>query len=134
MKNMLGLVIVILLGVGILGYMRGWFNLQNDPTTGKTKLVVDKDKFQKDRKEATTYLTDKKNELSKSLAGLKKKAEVAKDDEKGGIQKDIDNLTKEIAALEEHHAELTSADETKLEAMQQKLADFLAKIRKDQKP
>ena len=121
MKNFFLLIIALAVGVGLLGYMRGWFNLQNDPATGKSTVVVDKEKWKLDEAAAKSYLKEK-------FAGLKKQAESATGAEKEGLEKQVESIGIEIAELDKHHAELDTASEAKLRELHEKLGRVLEKI------
>ena len=127
MKNFISLIIAIAIGVGVLGYMRGWFTLQNDPTTGKQKIVVDKVKWQADHAAAKDYLKEK-------VAGLTKKVESATGAEKDTLQKQVDAISNDIVELDKHHAELGTAGEAKLQELHDKLEKILDKIRSEKAP
>ena len=122
MKNFISLIVAIAVGVGVLGYFRGWFGLQNDPNTGKSTIVVDKDKWQKDHAAAKTYLKEK-------VASLTKQADSATGDEKANLLKQVDAISSEITELDKHHDELGAAGEAKLQELHEKLGRILEKIR-----
>ena len=121
MKNFISLIVAIAVGVGVLGYFRGWFGLQNDPNTGKSTIVVDKDKWRKDHAAAKTYLKEK-------VAGLTKQADSATGDEKANLLKHVEAIGSEITELDKHHDELGAAGEAKLQELHEKLGRILERI------
>ena len=54
MKTLLVVVVLLLVGIAVLGFYRGWFRLSTDDTDNKvnTTITVDKDKIHADEETA----------------------------------------------------------------------------------
>jgi hypothetical protein len=52
MKNLLIVIVLVVAGIGGLGYYRGWFHFTSDSTAGENHIgiTVDKDKVKEDEK------------------------------------------------------------------------------------
>jgi hypothetical protein len=60
MRNLCTLVVLLLIGIGILGYYRDWFEISSDSTDKDATfhLTVDKEKLKEDREKAKQQLQE----------------------------------------------------------------------------
>jgi hypothetical protein len=65
MKNLCTLVVLLVIGIGVLGYYRDWFQLSSDSTDKEATfhLTVDKEKLKEDKETAKQQLQEAGNVL-----------------------------------------------------------------------
>ena len=65
MKNLCTLVVLLVIGIGVLGYFRDWFQLSSDSTDKDATfhLTVDKEKLKEDEEKAKQHLQEAGNVL-----------------------------------------------------------------------
>ena len=121
MRTLATIIVVLLIAFGIVGYFEGWFTVAN--TDGKTNLQFDRDKFQTDVSEQT-------RRVKNSIAGLWKKSEKLKGDEKEHVQAELKDLEAERDKLEKQIKDLGAAAQPKFESIKQDLSARLADVEK----
>ena len=94
------LILVLALIVCGVAWYRGWFNVQNNPETGKKELVMhgekfkaDKDAFLKSTGETITKIKDK-------ISGKEAAVKTAKPEDKATLEKELDELKKQRDAID----------------------------------
>lgn len=128
MRTLATIILVLLIAFGIVGYFEGWFTVTN--TDGKTNLQFDRDKFSADRDAFGKTVSEKTHELSNSIAGLWKKSEKLKGDEKEHVQAELKDLEVERDKLEKQIKDLGAAAQPKFESIKQDLSTRLADVEK----
>ena len=60
MKNLCTLLVLLVIGIGVLGYYRDWFQLSSDSTEKEATfhLTVDKEKLKEDEEKAKQQLQE----------------------------------------------------------------------------
>jgi hypothetical protein len=60
MRNLCTLLVLLVIGIGVLGYYRDWFQLSSDSTDKDATfhLTVDKEKLKEDREKAKEQLQE----------------------------------------------------------------------------
>jgi hypothetical protein len=117
MKNFLIAVVVIIIGIGALGYWRGWFEFGTKKDQGGVgaDVHVNVNKFQQDKENFKKYLAEKSRAMKEKLAALKDKSKGLSGDAKAKADKEIDALGKKHADLE---AKAKQVDDTKEEHLE----------------
>lgn len=103
MKAILGIVLVLVVAVGGVGYWQGWFSVVKEE--GKVKVKTDPEKFKQDK----AALATKAKALKEKVAKLWKKSEGLAGDEKARVEKQLGDLEKKHEDLEN---QLKALDET----------------------
>ena len=119
MKVLIFLVVFLLVAFGVLAYTQGWINFGKDDK-GHVKVTFDKEKFKKDKETAA----DK-------IAELRNKSKSTKGEDKTKLDAEIAALQKELDELGKNDAELDEKDERKLEALQKKITELVNKSKKE---
>jgi DNA anti-recombination protein RmuC len=127
MKKFLLFVLVLAVGVGALGYWRGWFSVTKE---GKGDIQVDSAKFDQDRKTFSKSAGVKAKALKDGVAGLWKKTESLSGDEKTQAQKELGELQTKHDRLEQQIKELDDAGQDKFDSIKQDLEKSLAEVEK----
>lgn len=113
-KGMSLLPIILLLVVVTLGlaWYKGWFTWEKDPETGKGKVVLHGDVFKKDKDAAMKVTGEALTKAKDKIAGMMKSKDTAtKAEDKTTIDKQIDELKKQLADLEAKQKALDSAND-----------------------
>ena len=126
MKNLAVIILVLLVAVGILGYYQGWFTVTKKD--GKVNVQVDKDKFRSDRDTFERKASEKIKAMKDSIAGLSKKSEALKGDEKERVQTEIHELEKTRDKLETQIRDLSDAAEPRFDSIKQDLTKQLDEV------
>jgi hypothetical protein len=84
MKKLLVVVLVLVVGVGALGYWQGWFSVTKG---GKVDVQVDPAKLKQDKAAFSKTVGEQSKPLKDKVAGLWKKTEGLKDDDKAHAEK-----------------------------------------------
>ncbi len=127
MKKLLVVVLVLLVGVAVLGYWRGWFSV---PSAGTTDVQVDPAKFKQDREAFGNTVGEKSKALKGRIAGLWTKTEGLAGDEKTQAKKELAELEKKHERLENQLKELASAEGDKFESIKEDLSRSLEDVEK----
>jgi len=127
MKKLLVVVLVLIVGVGALGYWRGWFTVTKE---GKVELQTDPAKFEQDKKVFSKAAGEKANSLKEQFASLWKKSEGLTGDEKARAQKELGELKEKHDRLEKQIKDLDDAGEDRFEGIKQDLSKNLAEVEK----
>lgn len=127
MKKFLIFILVLAVAVGALGYWRGWFSVKTD---GNIDLQVDGAKVKQDKEAFSKSAGEKSKTLKDQLGGLWKKSEGLSGDDKAQTEKELGELTKKQARLEQQIKELDDASSDKFETIKQDLSDELAEVEK----
>lgn len=99
--SLLPLILVLVIAIAGLAWYKGWFTVDKDPETGKTKINMHADAFKKDKEAFMKSAGEAYNKGKDKLADLMGKAKDAKPDVKANLDKEIDDLKKKLANLEE---------------------------------
>jgi archaellum component FlaC len=128
MKNLAVIILVLLVAIGLLGWYQGWFTVTKKD--GKVDLQVHSDKFKADRDSFTKDAGEKIKAMKDSIAGLSKKSEKLKGDEKERVQTEIHDLEKTHDKLEKQISDLSAAAEPRFESIKQDLTKQLENVDK----
>jgi hypothetical protein len=111
--SLLPLILVLVIAIAGLAWYKGWFTVDKDPETGKTKINMHADAFKKDKEAFLKSAGDAYTKGKDKLAGMMGKAKDAKPEDKANLDKEIDTLKKQLADLEEakKKAEAATDDE-----------------------
>lgn len=111
--SLLPLILVLVIAIAGLAWYKGWFTVDKDPETGKTKINMHADAFKKDKDAFLKSTGEFYTKTKDKLAGLVTKAKDAKPEDKAGLDKEIEALKKKLADLEEtkKKAEAATDDE-----------------------
>ena len=126
MKNLAVIILVLLVVIGIVGWHQEWFTVTN--TDGKVKVHVDREKFKTDRDAFEKSASQKIKGMKDSIAGLSKKSENLKGDEKTRVQTEIHELEKTRDRLENQIRDLSDAAEPNFESIKQDLSTRLEEV------
>lgn len=76
MKRLLLVLVLVVAGVGGLGFYRGWFHLASDSADHKIQITatVDTDKIQEDKKTAVEKVQDLGHQVKDKAAGPTEKS------------------------------------------------------------
>lgn len=117
------------MAVAVFGYFSNWFSFVKNPETGKTQVVINKDKFKADK---DAYLKSGKDLYEKgkeAVTNLVSKKDKATGDEKIALEKKIEEKKKELEKLESNLKSIeTEADEEKLKKAKEGLDDTVKKL------
>lgn len=128
MRNLAVIILILLVAIGILGYYEGWFAVSEKD--GKTNLQFDKDKFKGDLNTFKTKMSDETAELKDKIAGLFKKSETLKGDEKTRVQADLHDLDMERDKLEKQIRALNDAAQPDIASIKEDLTKKLQDVNK----
>src|SRR5579863_8173674 len=128
MKNLAVIILVLLVAIGLLGWYQGWFTVTNKD--GKVNVEVDREKIKADRNTFTKAASEKMKAMKDSIAGLAKKSESLKGDEKERVQAEIHDLEKTHDKLEKQISDLSAAAEPRFESIKQDLTKQLEDVDK----
>ncbi|MFT3883071.1 MAG: hypothetical protein QM703_25895 [Gemmatales bacterium] len=111
--SLLPLILVLVIAIAGLAWYKGWFTVDKDPETGKTKVNLHADAFKKDKDAFLKSAGEAYDKGKDKLASMMGKAKDAKPEDKANIDKEIDALKKQLAGLEEakKKAEAATDDE-----------------------
>lgn len=121
MKKVLFSLVLLIIAIGALAYVRGWFSVPEDAETHKRKLVVDQEKFAKDRAAFKTTVEEQASKAKAKLAEWREALKSSPPDDKAKTEKTLAELDKQITELEEHAKDLDQAGEEKLEKLRERL-------------
>lgn len=124
MKRLLVFLVIVAVGVGILGYSRGWFGM-----TKEGNVAVDREQFEKDKTAFNKMISEKARSIKESVSNWWKKSNLSGAD-KASAQKELDELQKKHDSLEAQLKELEEAGEQKFEKLRQSLTTELAEVEK----
>lgn len=125
MKKLLVVVLVLVMGIGALGYWRGWFSVTHD---GKVDVQVDAANFKKD-KDAFSASAHAQLKSAKAKVGrLWTKAKGLTGDEKVQTEKELAALEKKHERLEKQLGELESAGSDRFDSIKQDLSKNLEAV------
>lgn len=111
--------------VGVAAW-RGWFNVQNNPETGKKEVVVHGDKFKADREALMKSTGDAYTKIKDKLTGKEAAKKLAKPAEIETIDKEIEALKKQLAEAEEAKKKAEAAkDESGLKGLDDSVKKLL---------
>jgi DNA-binding transcriptional regulator GbsR (MarR family) len=132
---LLPLFLLFIIAAGYLAYRQGWFTVEKDPDSGKTKFVAHPEKFRADRDAFSRKVKDAVASGKQKVNDLKAKRDKAPDVEKTQITKEIEEATKHIEALEASDKEVTSTeDEKKLQELKAKIDKLLEESQTRENP
>ena len=106
MKKLLVVVLVLVVGVGVLGYWRGWFSLTKE---GKVDVQADTAKFKQDKEAFSKTVGEKAKAMKDKVARLWKQSEGLTGDDKAHAEKELAELEKKQERLEKQLKELDEA-------------------------
>jgi chromosome segregation ATPase len=129
MKKLLVVGLVLLVGIGALGYWRGWFSV-NKVDKVDVHVHVDPAKFKQDKEAFSKTVGEKAKTLQDKMARLWKKADGLTGDEKTRAQQELGELKKQHDRLEQQIKELDEAGEDRFESTKQDLAKSLEEVEK----
>ncbi|MBM4069020.1 MAG: hypothetical protein FJ271_08765 [Planctomycetes bacterium] len=124
MNRLLVFVVIVAIGVGILGYSRGWFDV-----TKEGNVAVDREKFEQDKLAFKKMVGERAKALKESVANLWKKTKLSGAD-KESAQKELDELHRKHDKLEAQLRELREAGEQRFESLKKDLESELADVEK----
>jgi chromosome segregation ATPase len=128
MRNLAVIILVLLVAIGILGYYEGWFTVSEKD--GKTNLQFDKNKFKDDMNLFQTKMSEEVGTLKDNIAGLFKKSEKLKGDEKTQVQADLHNLDMDREKLEKQIRALSDAAQPDIASIKEDLTKKLQDVNK----
>ena len=128
MKKFLGLVVLLAVGVGALGYWRGWFSVNT--VEDKVDVQGHPTKFKQDRDAFSKTAGEKAKAMKEKLANLWKKTEGLSGDDKAHSQKELDELKKQHDRLEQQLKELEDAGEGKFDSIKHDTSKALEEVEK----
>ena len=126
--GLIGWLIFLAIGVAVLGYSLGWFELKKDPVTSKTQVVTHMEKFKADKDAFLKTSGEYLNKGKDKLAGLLKKKEEKPADkatiekENAEVQAQLDKLKASLKSAED------AADEASLNKAKEGLNDSIKKL------
>lgn len=121
MKRLLVFIVIVLIGVGILGYSRGWFDV-----TKEGNVSVDRDKFEKDKTAFNQMVSEKAKAVKETLGNLWKKTGASAD--KTGVEKELKELETKHNRLEAQLKDLQEAGEQRFETLKADLTKELEEV------
>ena len=121
MKKVLVVVLVLLVGVGALGYWRGWFSVTK---AGTVDVQGDPAKFEQDKEAFSKTVGENTKALKAKIAGLGKNPEGLTDEDK----KELAELKKKHERLEIQLRELEDAGPEKFESLKKDLSKTLKEV------
>jgi hypothetical protein len=126
-KTVLALVVVIVIGVVVLGFYRGWFETGTKQDDGKqhVDLSVNTNKFKEDKENLKKTLAAKSKSLKDKLAGLTDKVKTLSGEAKAKAQKEIDALTKKHQQIESKTKQVDDVTEEKFDDLKKSVTDDL---------
>jgi DNA anti-recombination protein RmuC len=127
MRRLLVVVLALLVGVGALGYWRGWFSVTKG---GKFDVQVDQVKVNQDKKTFSKAVGEKAKTMKDQVASLWEKSEGLTGDDKARAQKELGELKKKHDRLERQIKELEAASQDKFESIKQDLSKTLEEVEK----
>src|SRR5260370_37680017 len=86
MKKLLVVVLVLVVGVGALGYWQGWFSVTKG---GKVDVQVDSAKFKQEKAAFSKKVGEQSKSLKDKVAGLLEKTEGLKGDDEAHAEKGL---------------------------------------------
>lgn len=135
MKKLLAAAVVLVVAFGAVAWWQGWLKFEKTKTDdGKTHVgvVLNKEKFQKDRDKLKKATADRSKGLKDQLAHWRDKAKGLTGAEKEKADKKIDALTKKHEALESKMKDLDGVSEDKFEALKKDVEGALQESDKDE--
>ena len=99
MKNLAVIILVLLVVIGIVGWHQEWFTVTKKD--GNINVQVDREKFKADKDAFEKSASAKIKGMKDSIAGLSKKSENLKGDEKTRVQTELHDLEKTRDKLEQ---------------------------------
>lgn len=127
MKKLLVVVLVLVVGVGVLGYWRGWFSVTKE---GKVDVQLHSGKFKEDKAAFSKTAGEKAKAMKDKVASLWKKSEGLKGGDKAQAQKELAELEKKHERLEKQLKELEEAGPDRFESIKQDLSKTLEDVEK----
>jgi hypothetical protein len=127
MKNFLVVILVLAVGVGALGYWRGWFTVTKD---GKVDVQVDSAKFKKDKEAFSKTVGEKTKAMKDQVAGLWNKSDGLTGDDKVHAQKELGELKTKHVRLEAQIKELDDSGQGRFDDIKQDLKKNLDEVEK----
>jgi hypothetical protein len=127
MKKLLVVVVVLVVGVAVLAYWRGWFTGTKE---GTLDIHVNETKFKHDKEAFSETVGEKTKVAKEKIAGLWKKTEALTGDDKASAEKELAELEKKHERLEKQLKELAEAGEDKFEGLKQDLTKALEDVEK----
>ena len=120
------ILILALITVGVAWY-RGWLTVDKDPVTSKTTIGTHGDKFKTDRDAAIKSVGNAYTAIKDKITGKETAQKTAtKPEDKAAIDKEIEALKKQLAALEEAKKKAEAAtDEAGLKGLDETVKKLL---------
>jgi chromosome segregation ATPase len=126
-KNFLVLLLVLAVGIGALGYWRGWFSVSKN---GNVDVQVDSAKFKKDKEAFSKTVGKKTKAMKDQVASLWKKSEGLTGDDKARAQKELEELKAKHDRIEQQIKELEDAGQDRFASIKQDLSKSLDEVEK----
>jgi DNA anti-recombination protein RmuC len=130
MRRVLVVVLVLVVGVGVLGYWRGWFSFTKEGADGKVQVHFDTAQFNKDKEVFGKTVNEKAKVMKDQVASLWKKTEGLTGDDKAQAQKELTELNQKHGRLEKQIKELEDAGRDKFESIKEDLSKSLEEVEK----
>jgi chromosome segregation ATPase len=128
MKTLLVVVVLLVVAFGALAWWQGWFSVTKQD--GKPHVEVDLEKFKHDKAAFSKTVAEKAKEYKEKVAGLWKKTEGLKGDDKAQVEKELKELEQKRDRLEKQLQELEEAGEDKFADAKQALSKDLDEVDK----
>lgn len=122
MKRLLVFIVIVLIGVGILGYSRGWFDVSKEGG-----VAVDRDKFEKDKTAFNQMVSEKAKAMKDAISNLWKKSKLS-DADKASAEKELKELEAKHDRLEAQLKELQQAGEQGFQTLKADLTKALEEV------
>jgi hypothetical protein len=132
---MVGLLVLLLLGAGVVGYQRGWFEFGAENTDGTSRAAVTlrKDKFKEDREKLRLFASDKLAAVRDKLNSTRARSKDLTGEAKVKADKEIEDLTRTKKDLETKIKAIEQVTEDKIDSVQKDFEDALKELEKDKK-
>ena len=93
--SLLPLILVLVIAIAGLAWYKGWFTVDKDPETGKTKINLHADAFKKDKEAFVKTTSEAYNKVKDKLTGKEASSKTATKEEKANVDKEIEVLKKQ---------------------------------------
>jgi hypothetical protein len=135
LARILGLLVLLLLAVGIVGYQRGWFEFGAENTDGTSRAAVTlrKDKFKEDKEKLRQFASDKLAAVQEKLNSTRARSKDLTGAAKVKADKEIEDLTTKKKELETKVKAIEQVTEDKIDSVQKDFEDALKELEKDKK-
>ncbi len=126
MRKLFTFVVLLAVGLAVVGYWRGWYNVTSED--GKLHLGVDAEKFHQDREGVSKTAAEEAGALKEKIAGLLKQTKDLTGPQKAAAEKELAELQQKQARLEKQIQELNQTGKDRFEDIKADLSKNLGEV------